>query len=157
MNRFKGSMGRLAMDAPWEGEELLKILSELLKIDKRWFPKEEGHSMYIRPFAMSTTKTLGVSPPSQYGIFIVLNPVASYFGATIKPINIAILDHFERSTPKSAGAFKLGSNYAPSVQPLVEWNKKGYHQILWTYDDTICEVGACNIFFVIKNDKGQKE
>jgi len=31
MNRFKGSMGRLAMDAPWEGEELLKILSELVR------------------------------------------------------------------------------------------------------------------------------
>jgi len=28
MNRLKSSMSRLAMDAPWEGEELLKILSE---------------------------------------------------------------------------------------------------------------------------------
>lgn len=32
-----------------------------------------------------------------------------------------------------------------------------YHQVLWTYDDNIAEVGACNFFFVMKNDNGQKE
>jgi branched-chain amino acid aminotransferase len=126
-------------------------------MDQRWFPKQLGHSMYIRPFAMSTTKTLGVQPPKNYGIFVCLNPVASYFGATIKPINVVILNHFERTTPKSAGAYKLGSNYAPSLQPMVEWQKKGYHQVLWTYGDTICEVGACNIFFVIRNAAGERE
>jgi len=113
--------------------------------------------MYIRPFAMSTTRTLGVSPPANYGIFVVLNPVASYFGEKIKPVNVAIIDHFERATPKSAGAFKLGANYAPSIQPLVDLNKRGYHQVLWTYSEYITEVGAANIFFLIENEKGQKE
>lgn len=125
-------------------------------MDQHYFPRKIGQSMYLRPFAISTTKTLGVQPPKNYGIFVVLNPVASYFGATIKPINIAVIDHFERTTPKSAGAYKLGSNYAPSVQPMVNWNKRGYHQILWTYGDTICEVGACNIFFVVRNENGEK-
>lgn len=157
MKRFQGSMKRLAMMEDFEGEELQKIIAELVKTDQRWFPKEIGQSMYIRPFAISTQPTLGVAPPKEYGIFVVQNPVASYFGATIKPINIAIQEDFERSNPKSAGRFKLGSNYAPTVEPLQELNKQGYHQVLWTYDDTICEVGACNIFVVIRNSKGEKE
>jgi len=75
----------------------------------------------------------------------------------MKPVNIATIDSFERARPKSAGRWKLGANYAPAVEPMVELNKIGYHQCLWTYDDIISEVGACNVFFVVKNDNGQKE
>lgn len=126
-------------------------------MDVGYFPKELGQSMYIRPWAMSTSKTLGIQPPSDYGIFIALNPVANYFGAEVKPINIAVERGFERGNPKTAAGYKLSANYAATIQPMRTYNRLGYHQMLWTYDDTVSEVGACNIMFVIENSNGEKE
>ena len=46
-------------------QELLQCLKELLRIDRAWLPKQEGYSMYIRPFAYSSAHTLGISKPSR--------------------------------------------------------------------------------------------
>ena len=47
-------------------QELLQCLKELLRIDKAWLPRQEGYSMYIRPFAFSSAHSLGISKPSRY-------------------------------------------------------------------------------------------
>lgn len=106
---------------------------------------------------MSLTDSIEIECPNKYGIFVILNPVANYFGASVKPINIKIIDNFVRGRPKSAAGYKLAANYAPTVCPQKEVNKEGYHNILWTHDDLIAEIGACNIFFVIQHDNGERE
>lgn len=73
------------------------------------------------------TKSIGVTYPREYAIYVVLNPVGSYFGVKPTPVNIAIVDTFERARPKSAGAYKLGANYGPSIEVLVDLNKQGYN------------------------------
>lgn len=49
IGRLSTSMERLGMDAPFDHEELLKCMSELILLDKKWMPKQFGQSMYIRP------------------------------------------------------------------------------------------------------------
>lgn len=49
----------------WPLQELLECLKELLRIDKAWLPRQEGYSMYIRPFAFSSAHHLGIVKPSR--------------------------------------------------------------------------------------------
>ena len=68
-----------------------------------------------------------------------------------------ITEEFIRGHNKSAASYKLGGNYGPTVSPQKAVNQRGWHNILWTYDGIISEVGAANIMFVIINDDGEKE
>jgi branched-subunit amino acid aminotransferase/4-amino-4-deoxychorismate lyase len=38
----------------FDGDEFIKCIQELLKIDKEWIPKTEGFSAYIRPTFIAT-------------------------------------------------------------------------------------------------------
>jgi branched-chain amino acid aminotransferase len=59
-----------------------------------------------------------------------------------------------RAWPGGTGGHKLGLNYAPGFLPQREAAKKGYDQILWLLEDRITEVGAMNVFVVVKRDDG---
>ena len=159
MERFKTSMNRLTFDISWDSQELLNCIIELIKLDKEWVPKNYGTAMYIRPWAMSMENNLDTITPNNYGIFCGLSPVGSYFGEIIKPINVMIDTNlpFIRGNDKSSASFKLGANYAPTVLPQKEINQRGFHNILWTYDGILSEVGVMNFFVVIINDQGEKE
>ena len=37
----------------FNGDELLKCIIELVKLEKEWVPKERGYSLYIRPSLVS--------------------------------------------------------------------------------------------------------
>ena len=50
----------------FNGDEFLKCLIELIKIDKDWVPKEDSCSLYIRPTFIGT----GVSLSSSLKLFI---------------------------------------------------------------------------------------
>jgi branched-chain amino acid aminotransferase len=153
-------MDRLTFDVSWDSKEYLACIIEMIRYERDWVPKDYGTSLYIRPWAMSMDNNLDVTrKPETYGLYCVISPVGSYFGDTIKPINV-IIDtdlKFIRGNHKSSASFKLGANYAPTVQPQREVNQKGFHNILWTYDGIISEVGVMNLFVVIINDDGEKE
>ncbi|CAE7942399.1 unnamed protein product [Symbiodinium sp. KB8] len=53
MKRLNRSMRRLYLPE-FSGEEMVKCIGELLKVDKRWIPHGEGYSLYIRPTGIST-------------------------------------------------------------------------------------------------------
>lgn len=78
-----------------------------------------------------------------------------YFGNPVRPINLAICRDYERGNPRSAAGFKLSGNYAPTITLSDKFAEKGFDQILWVHDDKIIEVGACNIFFLIKTKYGK--
>jgi branched-chain amino acid aminotransferase len=45
------------------------------------------------------------------------------------------------------------------MKPAAEAAQRGYSQVLWLFgeNDEITEVGAMNVFFVLRNDNGTKE
>lgn len=157
MERFSRACNRLALGS-FDKAELLKCIEEFVKVEKNWIPSTVGESLYLRPFAFAMENTLGVKPPSKSRIMVVASPVGNYFGAEFKPISLGICREYERGTPFSAAGFKISSNYAPTIQISGALKKtQNVDQVLWLYKDKILEVGACNIFFLIKTKSGQLE
>ena len=64
-----------------------------------------------------------------------------------------------RAWPGGVGNAKVGGNYGPTIQAQVGAQEKGCQQVLWLYGDdhTVCEVGAMNIFFVLKGENGEAD
>lgn len=83
-------------------------------------------------------------------------PVGPYYPTGFKPISLSCATDTIRSAPKGTGAFKIGGNYAPTLQASSNVAQKGHQQALWLLGNKIIEVGSSNIFFVF-NDNGKIE
>lgn len=55
----------------FEGDELIEMIKELLRVDDRWMPTEPGTSMYIRPTMIGTRASLGVGPSTEVLLFVM--------------------------------------------------------------------------------------
>ena len=54
-------------------EEVLDALKQLLRLDSRWIPDEDGTSLYIRPAILATEEAIGLKVSSKYLFFIILH------------------------------------------------------------------------------------
>lgn len=151
--RFQKSCSRMAM--PTVNEDFfVEAVTELVKLDKRWIPKEEGTSLYIRPFMYATDEALGNKTSDKYKFIIILSPVSHYYEKGIKPISIRIDNKYSRAFLGGTGDIKCSANYAISMLAQKEAKEKGYDQVLWLSGkehNILSEVGVMNIFFVIKD------
>lgn len=133
----------------------VEALKKLVSIDKDWVPTEEGTSLYIRPFIISTEPYLGVRPSEEYKFLIILSPVGAYYKEGINPVKIAVENEYVRAVVGGTGEAKTGGNYAASLiaQEIVE--KDGFAQVLWldgVEKKYIEEVGSMNVFFKINGE-----
>ena len=53
MKRMEVSAARVALP-PFDTNELLKIIKQLVLLEQRWIPTTPGHSLYIRPTIIGT-------------------------------------------------------------------------------------------------------
>ena len=126
-------------------------LKTLLKVDKEWIPKNEGSSLYIRPFVFASGKGFHASPADEYKFLICTAPSGSYFSGEVK---VLIEEKYSRSANGGVGYAKAGGNYAGQFYPTQLAKQKGYQQVIWTDDNTheyIEEAGAMNIFVRIND------
>lgn len=146
--RFNESAKRVCV--PEVPEEIfLEGLSSLLEIDKQWVPQEEGSSLYIRPVAFATDEALGVAPCKKYSFIIFTSPVSSYYEGAVK---VVIEKEYVRAAEGGTGYAKTAGNYAASLYPALEAQKKGYDQLIWTdakEHKYIEEAGTMNVMFEI--------
>ena len=158
MQRLNDSMARLYMPS-FDGEEWIKCIKELVKLDSKWVPEGEGFSMYLRPTAISTYPYLGVGPTKMVKLFVITCPVGPYYPEGFKPVKLYADTDNVRAWPGGVGNTKLGGNYGPTIAPQMKALEKGYSQVLWLHgkDHEVTEVGAMNLFFYIVNDAGEKE
>lgn len=66
----------------FDGEELIKCMSELIKLDQEWVPEsKEGqtNALYIRPTMIGTEGALGVSSAKESMLYVITSPVGAYF------------------------------------------------------------------------------
>ncbi len=126
-------------------------LKTLLKVDEAWIPKQEGSSLYIRPFVFASGNGFHASPANAYKFLIATAPSGSYFSGKVK---VLIEQKYSRSANGGVGYAKAGGNYAGQFYPTQLAIEKGYQQVIWT-DDTsheyIEEAGAMNIFVRIND------
>lgn len=158
MKRMNTSAARIALPT-FDGEALLEIIKQLIRIDKDWIPKEPGHSLYVRPTLIGTQKAVGVGPPSDALLFVILSPVGPYYPKGFKPVSLYGTTEYVRATPGGTGAFKLGVNYAPGILPQKQAAELGYAQNLWLHgpEHYLTEVGTMNMFVVFKKEDGTFE
>lgn len=78
----------------------MEALKQLIKADEDWIPSEQGTSLYIRPFVISTQATLGVAPSEKYYFMIILSPVGSYYEEGINPVSIYVESEYVRAVKR---------------------------------------------------------
>ena len=130
-------------------------LKKLVTVEKDWIPKEDGKSLYIRPFIIATEVQVGVHPSYTYKFMIILTPVGAYYPEGINPVKIYVEDEYCRATKGGMGYTKTAGNYAASLIAQDTAQKRGYTQVLWldgVNKEYIEEVGTMNIMFVIDNE-----
>ncbi|NSW90971.1 MAG: branched-chain amino acid aminotransferase [Firmicutes bacterium] len=133
----------------------IEAIKALVKLDKDWIPSQEGTSLYIRPFIISTDPYLGVRPSNTYKFIVILSPVGAYYPEGINPVKIYVEDYYVRAVKGGLGYVKTPGNYAASLKAQMEAKEKGYTQVLWLDGierKYIEEVGTMNVFFKIKGE-----
>ncbi len=96
----------------------------------------------------------------------MLSPTGPYFKNGLQPISLLAISETARTWPGGTGSYKLALNYTPGFVPQIDAAAQGYDQILWLLEDNsqvdengnkelkITEVGAMNVFAVLKRDDG---
>lgn len=137
---------------PHVPEELfMEGLSTLVALDQNWVPKDEGSSLYIRPFLFSADEYIGIRPSENFTFMIILSPVGPYYST---PVKVKIETQFTRAAEGGTGYAKAGGNYGAALYPAKLAQDEGYHQLLWTDGKThqyIEESGTMNVMFVVDN------
>ncbi len=109
-----------------------------------------ANAVYLRPFSFSEGG-IGVGIPERPNVFIVANPVGSYF----KPgSSSAVTSERIRATPNGTGWIKCDANYVISALAKREAEKAGYMEVLFldARERRYVEEGSsCNAFFYLKS------
>lgn len=136
-------------------DDFVEAINALINIDKDWVPKEEGTSLYIRPFMYSDQSNVGVRLPEVFKFIVILSPVGAYYKEGLNPVSIYVEDEYVRAVKGGTGFTKCGGNYAASLIAQKKAKELGYTQVLWldgAEHKYIEEVGTMNVMFKINGE-----
>ena len=126
-------------------------LNKLLALDSKWCKKEEGYSLYIRPFIFASSECVKASSSEEFTFIIITSPTTTYYPGEV---NLVIEEHYTRASQGGVGFAKAAGNYAATFYPTKLANSKGFQQVIWTdaiNHKYIEECGTMNIWFRIKD------
>jgi branched-chain amino acid aminotransferase len=137
-------------------EELFKeALYKVIKLNEKYVPPYGyGASLYIRPIMIGLGPEVGVKPAKEYLFIIFVTPVGPYFQDGFSPVDLMICRKYDRAAPLGTGSYKVGGNYAASLQSLSEAHQAGFSTTLYLdakEKKYIDEAGPAN-FFGIKGN-----
>ena len=137
-------------------ELFCEMVKRVVKLNERFVPPYgSGASLYIRPLEIGISAQVGVKPSSEYLFLILVTPVGPYFKGGFKNTNICIMREFDRVAPKGTGRWKVGGNYAASLEAGEKAHELGYSAVLYLDPKEkkyIDECGPAN-FLAIKDGK----
>ncbi len=152
--RFKRSaeiMGMPAMDEELFINCVLKYVASI----KHLVPREEGHSLYLRPLMFANDEKIKVSSAEDYRFVIMSSIVGNYFSSGKVGSKVLVGKDFIRAFPHGTGEAKTAANYALSLPALKYAHSLGFEQVLYldAHRKThIEELGGMN-FFMLKENK----
>lgn len=130
------------------------VLKAIL-LNKRFIPPYgSGASLYIRPLLFGSGAEVGVKPANEYMFVVFVTPVGPYFKEGFKPVEMLITREFDRAAPLGTGRFKVGGNYAASLNSMKKAHDLGFANVLFLdarEKKYLDECGPAN-FFGIKNN-----
>ena len=136
-------------------EKCVEMVKKVVRLNERFIPPyESGATLYVRPLLIGTSAQVGVHPASEYLFIIFVTPVGPYFKGGFSTNPYVIIREHDRSAPLGTGIYKVGGNYAASLQANKKAHDLGY--ACEFYLDAkekkyIDECGAAN-FFGIKDN-----
>jgi len=140
---------------PIPKEKFKEAIFKAVKMNEQWLPPHgTGAALYIRPLLFGSGAEIGVKPAEEYTFVVFTTPVGPYFKEGFNPIKIAIVRDTDRTAPQGTGMYKVGGNYAASLQGVKKTKQAGYAQPLYLdakEKKYIDEIGAAN-FFGIKDN-----
>jgi branched-chain amino acid aminotransferase len=146
--RLNISAERLSIPAI-DAATFMNGLDELLALDHAWCKKDEGYSLYIRPFIFASGECVKASASDEYTFIIITSPTTKYYDGEM---NVVVEEHYTRAPKGGVGYAKAAGNYAASFYPTKQANAKGFQQLIWTdakEHKYIEESGTMNIWFRI--------
>jgi branched-chain amino acid aminotransferase len=148
LKRMNISAGRMAL-AEVTDEVFIEGMMTLIDLDREWVPREDGSSLYIRPFLFSADEYIGIRPSVDFTFMIIASPSGAYYS---QPLKVKIETKYTRAVEGGTGFAKAAGNYAGAIYPSKVAQEKGYHQLIWTdgkKHEYIEESGTMNVMFVI--------
>ena len=136
-------------------EKFIEMVEKVVRLNEEFIPPyESGATLYIRPLFIGMSAQVGVHPATEYLFLIFVTPVGPYFKGGFSTNPYVIIREHDRSAPLGTGIYKVGGNYAASMQANKKAHDLGY--ACEFYLDArekkyIDECGAAN-FFGIKNN-----
>ena len=142
--------------APVPEDLFRKMVITAVKLNDRFVPPYgTGASLYIRPIEFGISPQVGVSPAKEYIFVVFVSPVGPYFKTGFKPTNICIMRQYDRVAPRGTGRWKVGGNYAASLEAGEKAHSLGYSAVLYLDPKEkkyLDECGPAN-FYMIKDGK----
>ena len=136
-------------------EKFNAMVDKVVRLNQEFIPPyESGATLYIHPLLIGTSAQVGVHPATEYLFLIFVTPVGPYFKGGFSTNPYVIIREHDRSAPLGTVIYKVGGNYAASMQANKKAHDLGY--ACEFYLDAkekkyIDECGAAN-FFGIKNN-----
>jgi branched-chain amino acid aminotransferase len=141
--------------APVPAEIFKKAILTAVKLNSRFVPPYGlGASLYIRPLLIGSGPEVGVKPSKEYLFMVFVTPVGPYFKEGFKPVDIMVCRGFDRAAPLGTGCYKVGGNYAASLNSLELAHHEGYSTTLYLDPKEkkyIDEAGPANFFGIRDN------
>ncbi|HMJ71257.1 MAG TPA: branched-chain amino acid aminotransferase [Cyclobacteriaceae bacterium] len=148
LKRLNISGDRMCMP-PVTEEVFMEGMRALINLDRNWIPKDDGSSLYLRPFMFSTEEYIGIKASLNWSFMIIASPVGKYYTS---PVRVKIETKFTRAVAGGTGYAKAGGNYGGAIYPTKLALEQGYQQLIWTdgvEHKYVEESGTMNLMFVI--------
>jgi branched-chain amino acid aminotransferase len=98
-------------------EMFCEMVRRVVRLNERFIPPyESGATLYIRPLLLGTGAQVGVHPANEYLFMIFVTPVGPYFKGGFATNPYVIIREYDRAAPLGTGIYKVGGNYAASLQ-----------------------------------------
>lgn len=150
--RMRSSAEGIMME-PVPVELFEKMVEMAVKLNARFVPPYgSGSSLYIRPLEIGISPSIGVRPASEYLFMIMVTPVGPYFKSGFGCTDICIMRKYDRVAPRGTGRFKIGGNYAASLNAIHDAHAGGFSTVLYLdpkEQKYLDECGPANFFAII--------
>jgi branched-chain amino acid aminotransferase len=141
--------------APVPVEMFRDAIVKAIDLNRKFIPPYgSGATLYVRPLLFGSGAEVGVKPATEYTFIVFVTPVGPYFKDGIKPVNMLICREYDRAAPLGTGVYKVGGNYAASLNAIIDAHNSGYSNVIFLdarEKKYIDECGPANFFGIRDN------
>jgi branched-chain amino acid aminotransferase len=133
---------------------VVRSLKAAVQVDIDWVPRAAGSSLYLRPTIIGTEANLGMGASKRFIYSVIMTPVPAFYGGD-KTLKILVSDTHVRAVRGGMGSCKTGGNYAATLYPTRDAERRGFDQVLYldgVQRQYVDELGVMNFMVQIGDE-----